>query len=68
MPVSTALLIIALFWTSYRLGVVENERYALSTNLCPDRPGSSVPDLGCVRTVQTRSPWFWNVYYGLVGT
>ena len=67
MRITTALLVIALVWTCYRLGVVENERYALITNLCLDKVSTSAPDLACVRTVQIRSPWLLNVYYGVTG-
>jgi len=62
-----ALLVVALAFVSYRLAAVENQRYALELNMCPSPHGLLLPDLKCLKTVQTRTSWVWNLYYGLSG-
>ena len=48
---------------SYKLVVVENQRYALAIGMCPGR--YTMPDLDCLRNVQTRTSWAWHLYYAL---
>lgn len=52
----------ALAFTSYRLAHVENQRYALFLGMCKD---ASPVDASCLKKVQTRTSWGWNLYYGL---
>jgi hypothetical protein len=45
---------------------VENERYALSTGLCVfDATNLKMYD--CLRTVETRTAWWWHIFYALRG-
>ncbi len=50
---------------AWRLAEVENQRYALLLNMCPGRVTPSAPDFECLKRVQTRTSWLWNLYYGL---
>ena len=59
-----AVLLAALAFTSYRLTIVENQRYALLVGMCST--GSEPPiDAKCLMNVQTRTSWLWHLYYGL---
>ena len=42
----------------------ENQRDALAQGLCQS---SAQPNPDCLATVQTRSAWAWQLYYGVVG-
>lgn len=60
------LLVVALSWTCYRLADVERQRYALLLGICrfvPENPRS----LDCLRDVQPRASWAWDLFYGLGG-
>ncbi|MGU3538882.1 hypothetical protein [Methylobacterium sp. A54F] len=59
-----ALAVLAVF-LAYRLTEVENQRYALTLSMCPGRNGAPVPDLACLRTVQTRTSRAWHLWYAL---
>jgi hypothetical protein len=59
-------LLAMLAFTANRLAEVENQRYALLLNMCPGKHGL-LPDSRCLATVQTRTSWLWNLYYGLTG-
>lgn len=43
---------------------VENQRYALQAGMCRDATTSQV-DVKCLGTVQTRTGWWWHLYYAL---
>ncbi len=54
---------------------VENERYALWIGMCPNmrEMNSAIADqstgpgaLNCTRTIQTRTSWWWHLYYAVV--
>lgn len=52
-----------ILWLSAALVRVENERYALFLGMCRDRLGMT--DIACVMKVQTRTGWWWHLFYGL---
>jgi hypothetical protein len=58
-------LLLALLFMADRLVRTENQYYALLVGSCKasaDHPRQ----LGdCLRKVQTRTSWFWHLYYGL---
>lgn len=56
----------ALIFVSYRLAHVENQRYALTLNMCPSKTFAEIPDFKCLDEVETRTSDFWNFYYGLI--
>ncbi|ANY78072.1 hypothetical protein BB934_07350 [Microvirga ossetica] len=63
-----ALLALSLF-VADRLVRIENQRYALMLRMCekPIVPNSNVvvQDAKCLGTVQTRTSWFWHLFYAL---
>jgi hypothetical protein len=48
-----------------RLVHVENQRYALILGMCRSEFHPAVPDIRCLKTVETRTSWAWHVYYAL---
>ncbi|MGK7871501.1 hypothetical protein [Falsiroseomonas sp. E2-1-a20] len=54
-----------LIFVAARLVRVENQRYALLTGMCRSSLDVRLPDLRCLRTVETRTSWGWHLYYGL---
>ena len=58
-----ALLVVAV-WLAAALAKTENQRYALSTGLCVDKT-LHIADYACLAKVQTRTGWYWHIYYGL---
>jgi hypothetical protein len=64
MKVLVVVLLVALGFMAHQLAVVENQRYALALGMCTSEtlPG---PDFRCLSTVQTRTSWLWNLYYGV---
>lgn len=57
----------ALVFTCYRLILVENQRYAMLVGLCQRQDLVVLHDIECLKTVETRTSWTWNLYYGLFG-
>lgn len=55
--------VLLMFWLAVSLVRVENERYALFVGMCRDRLGMT--DARCLATVQTRTGWWWHLYYAL---
>jgi hypothetical protein len=53
-----------LVWMSAALVRVENERYALFVGMCRDRLG--LVDVRCLASVETRTGWWWHLFYALV--
>lgn len=49
-----------------RLVRTENQRYALLVGVCkqPD-PASPASAFQCLESIQTRTSWFWHLYYGV---
>jgi len=57
------LLIIAVL--ADRVVRIENQRYALSVDLCK-YDAAKPPQRGdCLQKVQTRTSWFWHLYYAM---
>lgn len=70
--VLAALLLIAVIVLAHALVRVENERYALWLGMCPNMRGEVVAistgdedALNCIKTVQTRTGWWWHIYYAV---
>jgi hypothetical protein len=59
--VLTALLV----FVSARLVAVENQRYALISGGCRSSLSPELPDLRCLKTVETRTSWAWHLFYAL---
>jgi hypothetical protein len=64
--VVSAILLAVVVWLGAALARVENERYALATGLCKYDPATLVM-FDCLKTVVTRTGWWWNVWYALKG-
>lgn len=62
--VSTVLAIL-LVWVSASLIRVENQRYALTVGMCASPAPLQVPDLACLKRVETRTGWWWHLYYAM---
>lgn len=61
-----AVVVVLLVWFAAALVRVENERYALLVGMCR-APGTGLVDHSCLRTVQTRTGWWWHLLYALRG-
>lgn len=57
----------ALAFTSLRIADVERQRYALLTGLCQPDPQSARVLIDCLKTVEPRTSWLWDLWYGLRG-
>lgn len=53
-------------WLSATLVRVENERYALSLGMCRDA-ATGLSSRDCLDKVQTRTAWYWHLFYALKG-
>lgn len=51
-------------WLAVALVKAENQRYALSVGLCVDEK-TLIADYACLVKVQSRTAWYWHIYYGL---
>jgi hypothetical protein len=58
-------LLLVVGYMAHQLAVVENQRYALALGMCKSAV-LPAPDFHCLSTVQTRTSWLWNLYYGLM--
>ena len=56
-------LLVAVAVLSDRVVREENQRYALEQGLCQS---AGQLDRDCLATVQTRSAWGWQLYYGII--
>lgn len=54
-----------LLWTTVSLIRVENQRYAMMVGMCRDKTGGW--NYKCLSQVETRTGWWWHLYYGLGG-
>lgn len=54
-----------LVWVSAALVRVENQRYAMYVGVCEPDFANPLPFWNCLRTVQTRTAWWWHLYYAL---
>ncbi|MDT8992732.1 hypothetical protein RQP54_17805 [Curvibacter sp. APW13] len=59
-----AVLVALLIWTGAALVRVENQRYAMQLGMC--RGNVIAVDLACLKNVQTRTGWWWHMYYALI--
>jgi hypothetical protein len=68
MRVRIGFLIVGLvvIWLAVALVRVENQRYALQIGMCRDAKISAA-DLRCLDAVQTRTGWWWHLYFALKG-
>jgi hypothetical protein len=67
MKIHAAYLIAALavcLWLAIALVRVENERYAMVVGLC--QRDVVKPIQPCLDRVQTRTGWWWHLYYALI--
>ena len=64
---SLVALAVLLIWTSVRLADVERQRYALLTGLCQPDPQAARALMDCLQTVEPRTSWLWDLWYGLQG-
>jgi hypothetical protein len=56
------LLLIALIVSVHALVRTENQRYAMFVGMCA---GPVVPNGACLAKVETRTSWWWHLYYAL---
>jgi hypothetical protein len=42
---------------------IENQRYAIYAGLCKSDPVNATARWNCLENVQTRTSWFWHLYY-----
>lgn len=54
--------VLLVIWLATALVRVENERYALLVGLCRQ---AEYVDFKCLKTAQTRTAWYWHLYYAL---
>lgn len=59
-------LVIALGFIADRAVRAENQRYALLLGMCVGNDPVRLPDFKCLEEVQTRTSWFWHLYYLVV--
>ena len=57
---------VLVFWLSATLVRIENERYALSLGMCRDVT-TGLNHRECLDKVQTRTAWYWHLFYALKG-
>ncbi len=57
---------VLIVWLSAALVRVENERNALAVGMCWD-DARKLPDLACIEKSQTRTAWWWHLFYALTG-
>jgi hypothetical protein len=60
--IAVLILLIALF--ADRVVRIENQREALAV-MCKLDPANPVLHWKCLETAQTRTTWFWHLYYAL---
>lgn len=64
---ATLFILLALvIWLAASLVRVENQRYALRIGMC-EGPVTSQKFYDCIETVQTRTGWWWHLFYALKG-
>ena len=56
--------VLLIVWLSAALVRVENERYAMAVGMCWNE-ARRLPDLDCVKRTQTRTAWYWHLFYAL---
>lgn len=54
-------------WFGAALVRVENQRYAMEVGLCASDPSKMLARTDCLKTVQSRTGWWWHLGYALRG-
>lgn len=54
-------LFVLVAFLAHRVAALENQRYALQVGMCERT------SITCLDTVQTRTSWLWNFFYGITG-
>jgi hypothetical protein len=62
LPLAIAISII--IWLCVTLVRVENQRYAMQVGMCHNVT-IGLPDLECIKKTQTRTDWWWHLFYAL---
>ncbi len=56
-----------LVWLAIALVRAENQRYALLLGMCTQEAPIRMVDFDCLDRVQTRTGWWWHLFYALKG-
>lgn len=59
------LLLAVIAFLADRLVREENQRYALWLGMCRSTNAIVLADFQCLEDVQTRTSWFWQLYYAV---
>ena len=62
--ITVVVLLFAVVWLSPALLHAENQHYGLSLGMCVDKCLGAA-DYTCLETPQTRTAWYWHIYYAL---
>jgi hypothetical protein len=65
MKVLVTVLILLTGFLADRVVRIENQRYALLVGLCKLDPSNPAQGWNCLASVQTRTSWFWHLYYAM---
>lgn len=57
-------LVAVIIWLTFALVKVENQRYAMQVGMCKDAVIGW--DYACLAKVETRTGWYWHLYYALL--
>lgn len=58
--------VVIIIWLAATLAHVENQRYALQMGMCREA-ATGLTDFACLQKVETRTGWWWHLFYGLKG-
>lgn len=64
--VGLGLAVLLIVWLAGSLVRVENERYAMQIGMCWSE-SMKLHDQACVARSETRTGWYWHLYYALLG-
>jgi len=62
---ATVVLILISALLADRVVRLENQRYALYNDMCKRDPANPSQRWDCLEKVQTRTSWFWHLYYAV---
>ena len=57
------LLLVIVVYMAAAIVRIENEGYALATGMCRNAQG--LADFACLERTETRTSWWWHLYYAL---
>jgi hypothetical protein len=60
-----AILMLVVAFLADRVVRIENQRYALYSNLCKYDPANPKVRWDCLEKAQSRTSWFWHLYYAV---